>query len=487
MATKAKHIFDGPTLNPALRDFWEAKANDKGEPVRVRVLYGGRASSKSWDAAGFVIFLAQAYKIKVLCARQFQNKIEESVYSLLVATIERFRLHDQFRILESKIIHKVTGSEFIFYGLWRHITEIKSLEGIDICWLEEAHALTKEQWEVLEPTVRKEGSQFWIIFNPIYSTDFAWRRFVVDPPRGALVRMINYTDNPFLSQTMLDVIDGAKVEDAEEFQHIYMGVPRDNDDRAIIKRAWVNASIGLHDRLGVDVVGGHRIGFDVGDGGDDNAIIHAHGSLIKWADAWRGQEHELVPVTVPRVHTACLERDAHLVYDSIGMGAFVGGAVNKLNTLQRSVTHSGFNAGGPVDKPNQPYGQGRPPKTNKDMFANIKAQKWWGLADRFRNSFIASELHAKGEWTPGRFTQDEMIFIDPDIDHLAKLVDELCATRKDYDNAMRLKAESKKDMAKANREGGAQASTNLADAAIMATMVQPAGLKRLSREAMMAI
>lgn len=160
-----------PTLNPALRDFWSRAANDNGEPIRNRVLYGGRASSKSWDAAGFAIFLAQKYKVKFLCARQFQNKIEESVYALLVATIDRFGLRAQFRILDNKIIHRRTGSEFVFYGLWRHINEIKSLEGIDICWLEEAHALTEDQWRVLEPTIRKAGSQFWIIFNPQLSTD----------------------------------------------------------------------------------------------------------------------------------------------------------------------------------------------------------------------------------------------------------------------------------------------------------------------------
>lgn len=187
----------GPTLNPVLRPFWQARRAPDGWPVRNRVLYGGRASSKSWDAAGFAIFLAQALKVKFLCARQFQNKIEESVYTLLVQTIDRFGLRAQFRILENKIIHRRTGSEFVFYGLWRHIDEIKSLEGVDICWLEEAHALTEDQWKILEPTVRKSGSQFWIIFNPKLSTDFAWRRFVSTPPPGTLIREINYTENPF--------------------------------------------------------------------------------------------------------------------------------------------------------------------------------------------------------------------------------------------------------------------------------------------------
>ena len=115
-----------PTLNPVLKSFWLKKARNK-------VLYGGRGSSKSWDAAGFAVFLASNYKLRFLCARQFQNKIEESVYSLLKVQIERFGLISQFRILDNKIIHKKTGSEFLFYGLWRHIDEVKSLEGIDVC------------------------------------------------------------------------------------------------------------------------------------------------------------------------------------------------------------------------------------------------------------------------------------------------------------------------------------------------------------------
>src|SRR5690348_4909125 len=108
-----------PTLNPALRDFWLT-------PARNRILYGGRSSSKSWDAAGFAVFLAQQCKIRVLCTRQFQNRIEESVYTLLIMQIDRFGLRDQFQILQNKIICRTTGSEFLFYGLWRSIDEIKS-------------------------------------------------------------------------------------------------------------------------------------------------------------------------------------------------------------------------------------------------------------------------------------------------------------------------------------------------------------------------
>ncbi|KQX18404.1 MULTISPECIES: PBSX family phage terminase large subunit [unclassified Sphingomonas] len=451
----------GPTLNPILQDFWLTPVNDNQEPVRNRVLYGGRASSKSWDAAGFAVFLACNVKIKVLCARQFQNKIEESVYSLLVTQIERFGLRRQFRILDNKIIHKRTGSEFIFYGLWRHISEIKSLEGIDICWLEEAHALTEEQWKVLEPTIRKQGSQFWIIFNPILSTDFAWRRFVLNPPPGTLARQINYLENPFLSDTMLRVIEAAWEEDEAEYQHIYLGIPRDDDDSVVIKRSWVMAAIDAHIGLGIDPSGSRRVGFDVADSGaDKNALVAATGSLATWTDMWKAGEDELLK-SATRARDAAVQREAELVYDSIGVGAGVGAKVNELNEDGIHIRHIGFNAGGAVANPDAIYARSHPAKTNKDMFANAKAQAWWNIADRFRNTFNAVERGVE-------FDPADLIFISSEIDNLALLIDELCTPKRDFDNAGKVKVESKKDLARANRKGGAKPSPNLADAFVMA-------------------
>lgn len=450
-----------PTLNPILKPFWQAAKNDQDEPIRIRVLYGGRSSSKSWDAAGFAIFLAQAFTVKFLCARQFQNKIDESVYTLLVATIERYGLRDQFRILENKIIHRRTGSEFIFYGLWRHINEIKSLEGVDICWLEEAHALTLTQWQILEPTVRKEGSQFWLIFNPLLSSDFVWRRFVLNPPPGTIKRLINYTENPFLSSTMLRVIDAAKAEDEQDYTHIYLGVPRDDDEGAVIKRSWVMAAIDAHKALGIEPTGRSQIGFDVADSGNDKcALIHAHGPLATWADLWKASEDELLK-SATRAWAAAVERKASLTYDSIGVGAGVGSKVQELNGAQGQVMHMGFNAGGAVENPEALYARSHPAKKNKDMFANAKAQEWWLVADRFRNTYNAVK---KGQ----KFPSDELIFLSSEMDHLELLIDELCTPKRDFDNTGKVKVESKKDLAKTNREGGAQPSPNLADAFVMA-------------------
>lgn len=445
-------VSERATLNPVLRDFWLT-------PARNRVLYGGRASSKSWDAAGFVIYLANRYKLRVCCARQFQNKISESVYTLLKGQIERFNLQHRFDVQRDKIYNTATGSEFLFYGLWRSIDEVKSLEGIDILWLEEAHNITEAQWEILNPTIRKENSQIWIIFNPRLASDFVYKRFVRNPPANTIKRLINYTENQFLSRTMLDIIEAAKEEDFEEFQHIYLGVPREDDDDAVIKRSWIMAAIDAHKALGIEPVGRKRKGFDVADSGDDKcATVDAHGFHAYTADMWKAGEDELLK-SCKRVYASARELGSAITYDSIGVGASCGAKFGELNAELRDtnrVQYDKFNAGAGVWRPDSPYDPANPKIKNKDHFANLKAQTWWLVADRFRNTYNAVR---KGQ----KFEPDELISIASDMPYLEQLIDELSTPKRDFDNAGRVKVESKKDLAK--RE---IASPNLADAFVMA-------------------
>lgn len=437
------------TLNPALKEFWLAKA-------RNRVLIGGRASSKSWDAAGFATFLADNYKLRILCVRQLQNKIEESVYALLKIQIDRFGLNKRFRILDNKILNNGTGAEFMFYGLWRHISEIKSLESVDILWIEEGHSLTESQWKILEPTIRKAGSQVWIIFNPNLATDFAYKRFVKNPPPNTVVRLINYDENPFLSETMLSIIDAAKQEDPEEFAHIYLGVPKDDDESVIIKRSWIQYAIDAHKTVVPDSgswLGGKTIGYDVADdGADKNATTTMDGSVATGLDEWKGGENELRE-SVERVRLTAKTQDAQRIgYDSIGVGAGTGSTLNSLGWS----SHFKFNAGASVSKPDSNYGETK--IKNKDFFSNLKAQAWWLIADRFRNTYLAVTKGAK-------FAADDMISISSECDSklLEKLMDELATPKRDFDNAGKVKVESKKDLAK--RE---VASPNIADSFVIA-------------------
>jgi phage terminase large subunit len=438
-----------PQLNPALRDFWTAKG------IRNRVLYGGRASSKSWDAAGFATFLANSAKLRILCTRQFQNKIEESVYALLKIQIERFGLSSRFEILNNKITNRVTGTEFLFYGLARNIAEVKSLEGIDILWIEEGHYLTEEQWDILEATIRKQGSQVWLIFNPKLATDFAYKHFVLSPPPNTLVRKINYDENPFLSDTMRTIIEALKLKDPDKYLLIYGGNPDENDEKAVIKRAWLMAALDAHKKLGIEITGSTRLGFDIADAGEDNcAMVEAKGPLATWCEEWRGKEDELLK-SCAKVHSEARARGAKVIYDAIGVGATAGAKFNEINAdTGLKVEHEKFFAGGKVYKPDSKYGDSQ--VLNKDFFSNIKAQAWWLVADRLRNTYNAVR---NGQ----QFEEDEMIFIDSAMPNLDKLMEELCTPLRDYDKNGKVMVESKQDLA----DRGI-ASPNIADAFIMA-------------------
>lgn len=410
------------------------------------------------------VYLADKYRLRFLCTRQIQNKIEESVYALLKIQIERFGLRHRFRILDNKIINRFTGSEFMFYGLWRHVDEIKSLESIDVLWNEEAHAMTEAQWEILEPTIRKEGSECWFLFNPRLTTDFVWRNFVVAPPPDTLIRKINYNENPFLSSTILKVIKAAKARDKEQFEHVYLGVPRTDDDEAIIKLSWIEAAVDAHKALNIEPLGRKRVGFDVADSGADKcANVYAHGSVALWADEWKAREDELMK-SCKRTYNVALQHDAAIVYDSIGVGASSGSKFAEINEDRESASDWGataieyfkFNAGGAVFEPEREY---QPGITNKDFFANIKAQSWWLVADRFRNTYNVINGKEKRE----SFTDDQLISIDSDCPLLDKLKFELSTPKRDFDKNGRVKVETKDDLKKRDIP-----SPNVADAFIMA-------------------
>ena len=436
------------TLNPALREFWTTRARNK-------ILFGGRASSKSWDAAGMAIFLAQRYKLRFLCVRQIQNKIEESVYALLKIQIERFGLQGEFRILDNKIIHKRTGSEFMFYGLWRNISEIKSIESIDILWSEESHALTEAQWEVLEPTIRKEGSECWLLFNPSLVSDFVWRHFVVDPPAKTLVRSINFDENPFLSQTMIDVIDNHRIKSPDTFDNVYLGIPRTDDDDSVIKTSWILAAVDAHKTIGFTDNGRNRLGFDIADSGDDKcAITRIKGAVAYHCEEWQGAEDELLKSCMRALKVA-QEHNCEIVYDSIGVGAAAGAKFKEL----KYHNFTKFNAGSAVDHPDKYY---QPKIKNKDFFANLKAQAWWKVADRFRLTYQVVNAIKNGD-TPPPYEEDELISISSDMPLLEKLKYELAIPKRDFDNTGKVKVESKKDLAKRDIK-----SPNIADSFIMA-------------------
>lgn len=436
-----------PTMNPALRPFWS-------KPSRGKVLYGGRGSSKSWDAAAQLVKITQTVRVRALCTRMFQNKIEESVYNLIKSQAERFGVAGGYEFQKSKIIHKRTGSEILFYGLARNIDEIKSLEGIDILWMEEAHNLTETMWDTLEPTIiRNAGSEVWVVFNPRIRSDFAYQRFVVNPPTGYDVRQINYNENPFLDAGMLKAIEEMEAKDPDKKRHVYDGVPDSDDDQAVIKSTWLESAVDAHKKLGIEVTGPRRLGFDVADDGADmNAMAEVHGILCEDVSEWKGLEDKIL-MSCSRVYNRAAELNAEITYDSIGVGASAGSKFQELNSEQRrDIKYKKFNAGGKVANPKREY---MPGVTHQDHFSNIKAQAWWLVADRLRETHLAVT-----EGAP--YDPDSIISISSTCSHLEKLISELSTPHRHFDNSGKVKVESKEDLAKRDVK-----SPNLADAFIM--------------------
>lgn len=194
-------------------------------PKRYKVLYGGRGSGKSWACARVLLGLGFGKPIRVLCAREIQRSISDSVHKLLTEQIDAMGLTGFYDITRDAIRGQ-NGTEFIFKGLRTNPQEIKSMEGVDICWVEEAQAVSADSWDVLIPTIRKPGSEVWITFNPLDESDPTFQRFVINPPDDAAVRKVNYNENPYFPDVLRKEMEWLKKRDYESYLHIWEGEVR---------------------------------------------------------------------------------------------------------------------------------------------------------------------------------------------------------------------------------------------------------------------
>ena len=427
--------------------------------ARYKVLYGGRGSGKSYFLAELAVEVSRRIGTVILCAREFQGSLDDSVYQLLIETIDRLGYTDEFDILKSTITHKGTGAKFVFYGIKNNVTKIKSIQGVGVCWVEEAEAVTKNSWDVLIPSIRGDkNAEIWISFNPKNILDDTYQRFIVHPPKDSIVLKANYDINPHFADTPLlaDMLE-CKERDEDLYRHIWLGEPVADSELAIIKPSWIEAAIDAHEKLGFSAAGRRILGFDVADEGDDaNATVLRHGSVVTDMQQWRGQD---VIYSADKVYLYAQEQDIdRIVYDNIGVGA---GVKAQFRRKSGKVQTLGFNAGGAVYKPDAKYTDD---KKNRDMFANIKAQAWWMVRDRFYKTWRA--VH-HGDSYP----EDQLISLSGSLHELEYLTAELSRPQVDYDQNGRVKVESKKDMKKRGIP-----SPNRADALVMAFAPVQGGL-----------
>lgn len=204
------------------------------EPSRYKVARGGRGSGKSWGFARALLIRGAKEATRVLCTREVQKSIQQSVHQLLKDQIEALNLGTFYEVLSTEIRGK-NGSQFFFGGLSDQTAEsLKSFEGVDVCWVEEAQAVSKRSWDILIPTIRKEKSEIWVTYNPVLDSDETHVRFTLKPPPDCVNVELNYADNPYFPVVLEAERKHAKASmRAEEYAHIWEGKCKPAVDGAI--------------------------------------------------------------------------------------------------------------------------------------------------------------------------------------------------------------------------------------------------------------
>jgi phage terminase large subunit len=211
------------------------------QPARYKVSHGGRGGSRSWSYARALLIKGAENPLRIVCAREVQRSIKDSVHSLLADQIKFMGLEAFYTVQNDQIIGK-NGTRFVFVGLrQQEVHNVKSLEGADRCWVEEAQTVSEKSWQILIPTIRKPNSEIWITFNPGMITDPTWVRFVENPPPDTVIMPASYKDNPWFPSELEAERLHCKEFDATNYPNIWEGEPRQTVDGAIYHREIVEA------------------------------------------------------------------------------------------------------------------------------------------------------------------------------------------------------------------------------------------------------
>jgi len=430
----------------------------EGLPVRYKGAWGGRSSGKSHEFAGAVVEAMVADPdCNVVCVREIQKSLALSAKKLIEGKIEAFGVGHLFDVLKTEI-RRIGGKGMcIFVGMQDHTADsVKSLEGFDIAWIEEAQSLSQRSLDLLRPTIRKESSQIWATWNPRRRSDPIERLLRARQRPDAIVVRSNYTDNPFLPETVKAEALDAKENDPDGFTHTWLGDYESLGSKVVIPAMWVQSAIGLAEDLGLEVTGKDYAALDVAggeDGGDENALAHRKGIGLISVDAWNGLDTSL---TTQKAVNHCNARGVlDLSYDSIGVGEGVGGewaSMGRRGEQPKGMTLTPWAGGAAVQNPEQRIDPQSPnsPK-NKDQYHNLKAQAWFALRKRFENA------HKARRGLP--YDADMLISIPRDLPNLQQLEQEITQPQHKTSATGKTMVDKQPDNAR---------SPNLADAVVMA-------------------
>lgn len=204
---------------------------------RYKVAYGGRGSGKSYGVAQrFMVFALQEPGCRLLCTKETQNSLSDSALAILKRVIHDHKLDEAFKTTKHGLAC-LNGSEFIFRGL-QHPDRIKSLDGINHCWVEEGQKIPQDAWDILVPTIREEDSQIWVTFNPDLEDDPAYKNFVVNQREDVALELINYHDNVHFPDVLKKELEWDKQYDYDKYLHVWEGKCRSYSDAQVFHGKW---------------------------------------------------------------------------------------------------------------------------------------------------------------------------------------------------------------------------------------------------------
>jgi phage terminase large subunit len=400
-------------------------------PKPIKVLKGGRGSGKSETIGSVVDAKVKDYGKKALCFRELQNTINDSVHSMLERKIAEHGFTG-FNVLDSKIDHE-NGGKIRYRGVSRNPDGVKSYDGFDIGWGEEAQSLSAKSIDMLEPTFREQGSEIYYSLNPgssmdpiavehlkPYETELLKDGYYEDDQ--IMIIELNYRDNPWFPE-VLDVKrkKNKLIWPANKYENIWEGKFNDEVENSIIPTEWFDAAIDAHVKQGWEMLGKKVYAHDPSDTGDDDkGFAFRHGSVLLEC------ESKTMPEYIDGVRYAtgrAIELEADdFVWDGDGMGAIMRRDIAKY-FRGKKIRQEMYKGSEGVKNPEAIYqpvdDESARPRSNKHTFKNRRAQEYISLRDRFYNTYMAV-VH-------GIYCDPEkMISISSSIKHINKLRAELC-------------------------------------------------------------
>ena len=242
--------------------------------ARYKFVYGGRGAAKSRSFAKALVYIGNKRKIRVLCAREFQMSMKDSVHSELKTVIKN-NMYTDYETPNTGIYNRRNETEFIFAGLYGQDSKqsIKSYSDIDYCWIEEAQAASEGSLSILIPTIRKHGSEIWFSFNRLFIFDPIWQLKERTNPKRKIEINVNWQDNPFISQELLEEREDAYKAYLEgknhSYPHVWDGTPMSFGEKIIIPYDDIMQAV----RRNASEEGGVVIGADIARYGDDRSVF----------------------------------------------------------------------------------------------------------------------------------------------------------------------------------------------------------------------